>query len=63
MSAQLTHEGIQARTTQPTTAAGPGRLRRVCHRIRLTVQEMNYASRRIVEVQAPWSVDEQWHRR
>ena len=63
MTAQLTHEGIQARTTQPATAAGRGRLRRVCHRIRLSVAEMNYASRRIVEVQAPWGVDEHWHRR
>jgi hypothetical protein len=26
-------------------------------------QEINYANRRIVEVQAPWIVDEQWHRR
>jgi hypothetical protein len=30
---------------------------------RLAAAEMNYASRRIVEVQAPWIVDEQWHRR
>jgi hypothetical protein len=24
---------------------------------------MTYASRRVVELQAPWSVDKQWHRR
>jgi len=63
MSAQLTHEGIQARATQPANAADRGRLRGACHRIRLTIQEMNYASRRVTELQAPWIVDEQWHSR
>ena len=63
MSAQLTHEGIQARTTQPATAADRGRLRGAWQRFRLTIQEMNYATRRVVEVQAPWSVDKQWHSR
>ena len=63
MSAQLTHEGTQAKTTQPATPADRGRLRSAWHRIRLTVAEMNYATRRVVELQAPWSVDEQWHRR
>ena len=63
MSAQLTYEVTQAKTTEPTAAVGRGPLRGAWHRIRLTVQEMNYAARRIVEVQAPWSVDEQWHKR
>ena len=69
MSALLTHEGTQASTTPtvgttPTgTPAGRGWLRRTSHRIRLTVQEMNYANRRIVELQAPWIVDQQWHSR
>jgi len=63
MTAQLSHEGIQVRTTEPATHAGRGRLREVCHRIRLTVRDMNYASRRMAELQAPWSVDKQWHRR
>jgi hypothetical protein len=63
MTALLTHEGTQARTTEPVSAAGCGRLREACHRIRLTIQEMNYASRRVVELQAPWSVDKQWHSR
>jgi hypothetical protein len=61
MSAQLTHEGTQARSAEPTVSAGRGRLRRACHRIRMTVAEMNYAARRVVELQAPWSVDKQWH--
>ena len=63
MIAQLTHEGTQTRTTEPANPAGRGRLREACHRIRLTAQEMNYASRRVVELQAPWSVDEQRHSR
>lgn len=63
MSAQLTHEGTQAKTTESAAPAGRGGLRRAWHRIRLTVQEMNYATRRVVELQAPWSVDNRWHRR
>jgi hypothetical protein len=31
------------------------------HRVRLTVQEMNYATRRLTELQAPWIVDQQRH--
>jgi hypothetical protein len=63
MTAQLTHEVTQAETTEPATPADRGRLRRACHRIHLTIREMNYASRRAVEVQAPWIVDQQWHSR
>jgi hypothetical protein len=63
MSALLTREGTQASTTQAGTSAGRGWLRRTSHRIRLTFQEMNYANRRIVELQAPWIVDQQWHSR
>ena len=63
MSVQLIHEEIQTRATEPTAGAGGGRLRSVWHRIRLTVQEMHYSARRIVEVQAPWIVDDQPHSR
>ena len=63
MTAQLTHKGTQARTTEPATPAGRGRLREASHRIHLAIQEMNHASRRVVELQAPWTVDEQWHRK
>jgi len=62
MTAQLTHQGTQARTTRPGATAGHGRLRAACHRIRLAVAEMNYASRRVVERQAPWAVDPEWYR-
>ena len=62
MTAQLTHEGTQARTTEPATPAGRGRLREACHRIHLALQDMSYGARRAVEVQAPWIVDEQRHR-
>jgi hypothetical protein len=47
MSALLTDEGTQV-THEGT-------------RIRMTVAEMNCATRRVVELQAPWSVDRQWH--
>jgi hypothetical protein len=63
MSGQLTHEEIQARTTQPATTADRGPFRLAWHRIRSAIQEMNYASRRVIELQAPWSVDKQWHGR
>jgi hypothetical protein len=33
---------------------GPERLRCLWYRLRLTVAEMNYATRRAVEIQAPW---------
>ena len=61
MSAQLITDGTQPRTTGTVTFAGGGRLRSAWYRIRLAVAEMNYASRRVVELQAPWSVDKQWH--
>jgi hypothetical protein len=63
MSAQLTHGGTQPTTTQTVTFTGRGRLRGAWHRIRLTVAEMNYATRRVVESQAPWTVDAHWHDR
>jgi hypothetical protein len=63
MSALLTHEGTQASTTESTAPVGRGPLCGPWHRIRLTVQEMNYAARRVAELQAPWSVDQQWQSR
>jgi hypothetical protein len=63
MTAQLTHKGIQAETTRPTASASTGRLRSAWHQVRLSVAEMNYAARRLVEVQAPWAIDEQRHTR
>ena len=62
MTAQLTHQGTQARTAGPGATAGQGGSGTACHRIRLAVAEMNYASRRVVERQAPWAVDRDWHR-
>ena len=41
--------------------SGRERLRCLWYRLRLTVAEMNYASRRLVEVQIPWAADPQWH--
>jgi hypothetical protein len=63
MTALLTHEGSQAPTIEPASTIGRGLLREAIHRVRLGIQEMNYASRRVVELQAPWIVDQQGHRR
>ena len=63
MSALLTHEGTHATTTQPASAASRGRLRGAWHQLRLAIGEINYASRRVVELQAPWIVDKQWDSR
>ena len=38
---------------------GPERLRCLWYRLRLTVAEMNHATRRVIEVQAPWISDDQ----
>jgi hypothetical protein len=46
---------IQRRQLEKTVSwTGPERLRCLWYRLRLTVAEMNYATRRTVEVQAPW---------
>jgi hypothetical protein len=37
---------------------GRERLRCLWYRLRLTVAEMNYATRRMAELQAPWIADE-----
>jgi hypothetical protein len=63
MTAQLTHQGTQSGMTGRTASAERGLLRAACRRIQHVVQEMNYASRRTVEAQAPWTVDKDWHRR
>jgi hypothetical protein len=45
----------QRRQLEKTVSwTGPERLRCLWYRLRLTVAEMNYATRRTVEVQAPW---------
>jgi hypothetical protein len=58
MSAQVITEGTQFGTPEAVSFAG-----RAWHRVRLAIQEMNYASRRVVERQAPWTVDPEWYRR
>ena len=63
MPAQFNREVAQATTTDPIAWPRLGRLRRAWYRLRFTIQEMNYATRRLQELQAPWSVDTQWHKR
>ena len=41
--------------------SGRERLRCLWYRLRLTVAEMNYATRRMVELQAPWISDDHPH--
>ena len=37
------------------------RLRFLWYRFRLEIADMNYAGRRLIELQIPWSTDPQWH--
>jgi hypothetical protein len=61
MSAPVIQE-IAPATKQDERAPGnPMRMARACRRVLLAIGEMNYASRRLVEVQAPWAFGE--HRR
>ena len=43
--------------------SGPERLRCLWYRLRLELADMNYASKRLVELQVPWAADPQWHQR
>jgi hypothetical protein len=43
--------------------SGRERLRFLWCRLRLTIAEMNYATRRVAELQAPWISDHRWHER
>jgi len=52
-TADLTHRQVE----QLVSWTGRERLRCLWYRLRLTVAEMNYATRRAVEVQAPWISD------
>jgi hypothetical protein len=55
-------ELVQRRQLEKTVAwTGRERLRCLWYRLRLTVAEMNYATRRTVEVQAPWIAGDRPH--
>ena len=41
--------------------SGRERLRCLWYRLRLELADINYASRRLVELQIPWIADPQWH--
>ncbi len=57
-SAELVHKRQLERSV---SWSGRERLRCLWYRLRLTVAEMNYASRRMVELQAPWISDDHRH--
>jgi hypothetical protein len=59
MTSPTAAELVQRRHLEKTVSwTGHERLRGLWYRLRLTVAEMNYATRRIVEVQAPWISDD-----
>jgi hypothetical protein len=41
--------------------SGRERLRCLWYRLRLELADLNYASKRLVELQIPWIADPQWH--
>lgn len=50
---------VQRRQLEKSVSwSGRERLRCLWYRLRLTVAKMNYATRRMVEVQAPWIADD-----
>ena len=50
---------IQRRQLEKSVSwSGRERLRCLWYRLRLTIAEMNYATRRTVELQAPWITDD-----
>jgi hypothetical protein len=55
----MTAQIVEERVHSPAHAAGRGRRPGVWRRVRQTVAEMNYASRRTVELQAPWITRDQ----
>jgi hypothetical protein len=60
MSAQLIQDRAetitaQTSTAQPAVATSQGRVRGAWRRVRQTIGEMNYATGRIAEMQAPWA--------
>jgi hypothetical protein len=63
MSMQLTRQGPLDTAKQTASEAGHGRLRAAWRQIRYAAAEINHASHRVVEWQAPWIVDARWHSR
>jgi hypothetical protein len=61
ISTQVAHFDPEIKQAAPAVLTGHGPAYRMFHRIFLAFREMNHASRRLVEVQAPWAVDAQWH--
>jgi hypothetical protein len=57
-SADLVH---RRRLEKSVSWSGRERLRYFWYRLRLELADINYANRRIVELQIPWIADPQWH--
>jgi hypothetical protein len=56
-------ERTRYEASEPAQPARPRRspVMTAWHRVRLAVAEMNYATRRLYELQVPWSIGEQRH--
>ena len=52
MTIQLTHKTVVTETGPVPAARGPFSV--AWYRVREAIADMNYASRRVVELQAPW---------
>jgi hypothetical protein len=62
MTIQLTHKTVVTKDG-PAAPAARGPLSAAWHHVRETIADMNYASRRVVELQAPWLADSNWFAR
>jgi hypothetical protein len=60
MNHPTTTEHQVQRAEKLVSWTGRERLRFLWYRLRLTIAEMNYATRRLVELQAPWISDDRW---
>jgi hypothetical protein len=57
-SADLAH---RRQLEKSVSWSGRERLRCLWYRLRLELADLNYASKRLVEVRVPWATDPQWH--
>ncbi len=57
-SADLVHK---RQLEKSVSWSGRERLQCLWYRLRLQLADINYANKRLLEVQAPWIADPQWH--
>ena len=57
-SADLVH---RRQLEKSVSWSGRERLRCLWYRLRLELADLNYASKRLVELRVPWTTDPRWH--